>query len=114
HLRSRQRVVEQFERRRALDVERNNRARKNDKPAHRQNRQLFRDTWRVAFVHPERDGTLACWLGIHAGLQRVQLFSAHECFRNGSEIKSNPMRCSAFALSISTSAGKVISRSNGP
>src|SRR5205814_600349 len=37
HLRSRQRVIEQFERGPALDIEWNNRARKNDEPAHWQN-----------------------------------------------------------------------------
>ena len=38
----------------------------------------------------------------------------HDCFLTGRDIQSNPLRCSACALLVSTSTGKVISRSNGP
>src|SRR4029450_663845 len=110
----RQSVIEQFKRSRALNVQWDNRARKNDETAHWQNRQLFRNLRRAAFVHAERDRTMPRWFGIHTCLQRVQLFCAHDSFLTGSEIHSNPLRCSACASLISTSTGKVISRSKGP
>ena len=99
---------------RALNVQWKNCARKNDEAAHRQNRQLLRNSRRAAFAHTQRDGSLSFWLGTRPGLQRFELFCAHDSFFTGIEIQSNPLRCSACALSISTSTGKVISRSKGP
>ncbi len=113
HFCARQCFVEQLNRRWSPDVERDDRARKYNEPAHRQDRQFLRNLGHTAFIGHVR-GNCRTGAGFHFQLGRHgDLFFVHHCF-NGSEIQSSPLRCSACASVISTSAGNPTSRSNGP
>ena len=96
HFCARQRFVEQLNRSRSPDIERHDRSRKNNEPPHRQDRQFLGNLWDTAFVGHVR-GNCRTGAGFHFQFGRHgELFFVHHCF-SGSEIQSNPLRCSALA-----------------